>query len=148
MADMTGWHVKPPLEGVLETSLYVSDLEVSRQFYHDVFGFRSLYLDPKRMAALNVSERHVLLLFLRGASLQSIEVPGAGTIPGHDGNGQLHLAFSISAADLANWRAWLNQRNIPVEAEVQWERGGRSLYFRDPDGHLLELATPGVWAIR
>jgi catechol 2,3-dioxygenase-like lactoylglutathione lyase family enzyme len=26
-------------------------------------------------------------------------------------------------------------------------RGGTSLYFRDPDGHLVELATPGLWSI-
>jgi hypothetical protein len=25
--------------------------------------------------------------------------------------------------------------------------GGASLYSRDPDGHLLELITPGCWAI-
>ena len=24
-------------------------------------------------------------------------------------------------------------------------RGGESIYFRDPDGHVLELATPGLW---
>jgi catechol 2,3-dioxygenase-like lactoylglutathione lyase family enzyme len=90
----------------------------------------------------------VLLLFLRGASLQSIEVPGAGTIPGHDGSGELHLAFAISNKDLTHWRAWLNQQDIPIEAEIHWERGGHSLYCRDPDGHLLELVTPGVWAIR
>jgi catechol 2,3-dioxygenase-like lactoylglutathione lyase family enzyme len=145
---MTELLTKPPLEGVLETSLYVSDLEVSQQFYQDVFGFSPLYCDAARMAAMNVSGRQVLLLFLRGASLQSIEVPGAGTIPGHDGRGQLHLAFAISTEDLAHWRAWLSHRNIPVEAEIRWERGGRSLYLRDPDGHLLELATPGVWTIR
>ena len=30
---------------------------------------------------------------------------------------------------------------------MNWERGGQSIYFRDPDGHLVELATPGIWAI-
>jgi catechol 2,3-dioxygenase-like lactoylglutathione lyase family enzyme len=144
---MTKLPMRPPLEGVLETSLYVSDLEVSQRFYSEVFGFSPLYCDP-RMAAMNISDRHVLLLFLQGASLQAIEVTGAGVIPGHDGRGQLHLAFAISSGDLPLWRAWLSHRNIPVEAEMCWERGGHSLYFRDPDGHLLELATPGVWAIR
>jgi catechol 2,3-dioxygenase-like lactoylglutathione lyase family enzyme len=139
---------RPPVEGVLETSLYVSDLNASLQFYRDVFAFSLLYHDPARMAALSVGGRQVLLLFLKGASLQAIEVAGAGTIPGHDGSGELHLALAISTADLAHWRAWLNQQSISIEAEIHWERGGHSLYFRDPDGHLLELATPGVWAIR
>jgi catechol 2,3-dioxygenase-like lactoylglutathione lyase family enzyme len=139
---------RPPLEGVLETSLYVSDLNASLQFYRDVFGFSPLYHDPARMAALNVGGRQVLLLFLKGASLQAIEVPGAGTMPGHDGGGELHVAFAISTDDLAHWRAWLNQQAISIEAEIHWERGGHSLYFRDLDRHLLELATPGVWATR
>ncbi|MDF2970539.1 MAG: glyoxalase, partial [Microvirga sp.] len=40
----------------------------------------------------------------------------------------------------------LGERKIPIESRVTWPRGGTSLYFRDPDGHVLELATPGLWA--
>jgi catechol 2,3-dioxygenase-like lactoylglutathione lyase family enzyme len=138
----------PAVEGVLETSLYVANLEISLQFYSEVFGFQTLYYDPARMASLNVRGRQVLLLFLKGASLQPIEIPHGGTIPGHDGAGELHLAFAVSSDDLAHWRTWLNRQHISIEAEMHWERGGDSLYFRDPDGHLLELVTPGVWAIR
>jgi catechol 2,3-dioxygenase-like lactoylglutathione lyase family enzyme len=139
---------RPQLEGVLETSLYVSNLETSLQFYREVFGFEALYLEPPRMAALSVEEKQILLLFLKGASAQSVEVPDAGTVPGHDGAGKLHLAFAIALQDLAYWRSWLEQHHTPIEAEMHWGRGGHSLYFRDPDGHLLELLTPGVWAIR
>jgi catechol 2,3-dioxygenase-like lactoylglutathione lyase family enzyme len=39
----------------------------------------------------------------------------------------------------------LKSRGIAIEEVKQWERGGKSLYFRDPDGHLLELVTPGCW---
>ncbi|HEX5778765.1 MAG TPA: glyoxalase, partial [Xanthobacteraceae bacterium] len=35
---------------------------------------------------------------------------------------------------------------IELESRVDWPRGGKSIYFRDPDGHLLEFATPGLWA--
>ena len=34
---------------------------------------------------------------------------------------------------------------IEVESRVNWARGGTSLYFRDPDGNSLEVATPGLW---
>ncbi len=34
-----------------------------------------------------------------------------------------------------------------IEGATSWSRGGRSIYFRDPDGHLLELATPGLWSV-
>ena len=36
---------------------------------------------------------------------------------------------------------------IAIEGRTDWSRGGHSIYFRDPDGHLLELATPGLWTI-
>ena len=36
---------------------------------------------------------------------------------------------------------------IDIESRYHWERGGYSLYFRDPDGHLIELVTPGCWTI-
>jgi catechol 2,3-dioxygenase-like lactoylglutathione lyase family enzyme len=41
----------------------------------------------------------------------------------------------------------LAEHGVGIESEVQWDLGGTSLYFRDPDGHSVELATPGVWPI-
>jgi catechol 2,3-dioxygenase-like lactoylglutathione lyase family enzyme len=41
----------------------------------------------------------------------------------------------------------LATKGVAIEGRTRWSRGGQSLYFRDPDGHLLELATPGLWAI-
>jgi len=87
-----------------------------------------------------------LLLFRRGASLETMTMPG-GTIPPHDGSGPLHVAFAITADELAPWEERLRERGIAVEGRTDWPRGGRSIYFRDPDGHLLELATPGLWRI-
>ena len=72
--------------------------------------------------------------------------PG-GTIPPHDGNGRLHLAFAISATEIDAWRERLQSHGVSIEGEMEWPRGGTSLYFRDPDGHLVELATPGLWSI-
>ena len=61
------------------------------------------------------------------------------------GDSRLHLAFSIPTSALAQWEIWLARNNIEIENRKKWDRGGDSLYFRDPDGHLLEVATPGVW---
>jgi catechol 2,3-dioxygenase-like lactoylglutathione lyase family enzyme len=36
---------------------------------------------------------------------------------------------------------------VNIESRVKWPRGGESIYFRDPDDHLVELVTPGTWAI-
>ncbi len=131
--------VPPKSEGILESSLYVEDVAVSARFYEKIFGFRVISDFGERGCALEAGPRQVLLLFHKGGSL-AIPTP-------HDGAGELHLAFAIAAADLANWEAWLAQNAIPVEEKRQWERGGQSLYFRDPDRHLLEIATPGVWRI-
>ena len=130
---------------VVETSLYVDDVDRSRRFYAELFGFERLVEDD-RFCALSVNAQQVLLLFRKRATLEPIEIPG-GVIPPHDGDGEMHLAFAIDAADLDGWRARLIAGGIGIESTVQWPRGGTSLYFRDPDRHLVELITPGCWAI-
>ena len=131
--------------GILETALYVADLPRAAAFYRRLFGFGTL-LDTERLVALNVAGRNVLLLFLAGATTEPFAVPG-GIIPPHDGSGQTHLAFSITAADLDPWRAKLAAEGVAVESTVTWPGGAVSIYFRDPDEHLVELITPGFWAI-
>jgi catechol 2,3-dioxygenase-like lactoylglutathione lyase family enzyme len=133
------------ITGVLETSLYVEDLARSRQFYRKIFQFQELVAD-ERFCALRAADQQVLLLFKKDASTAPISMSG-GIIPPHDGTGQLHLAFAIPAADFPEWEDWLEQHNVTIESQVHWERGGRSIYFRDPDSHLIELVTPGCWAI-
>ena len=134
----------PELSGVLETSLYVEDLPSSIAFYRGVLGLETLTAD-ERFCAFTVSHQQVLLLFRKEALPLPSATPG-GTIPAHGGAGQLHLAFSIPADSLATWECWLQESAIAVESRVTWPRGGTSLYFRDPDEHLIELATPGLWA--
>lgn len=132
----------PTIDRVLETSLYVDDLDRAAKFYEELLELRPLYADP-RMRAYAVGPT-VLLLFARGQSSTEIRLP-EGNIPAHDGHGPLHTAFAISAGELDAWERRLVDRGIEVEGRMRWPRGGRSIYFRDPDGHLLEFATPGLW---
>jgi catechol 2,3-dioxygenase-like lactoylglutathione lyase family enzyme len=129
----------PRLNGLLETSLYVDDLARSLAFYRRVFGFEPIFSN-ERLIALGVEERQILLLFKKKLSALLPQGP-------HDGDGRLHLAFAIDTSELSAWESWLADNGIAVEERKEWERGGVSLYFRDPDDHLLELATPGVWTI-
>ncbi len=135
----------PPLAGVLETSLYVADMARARGFYEAVLGLAPMFQDS-RLCAYPVGGRSALLLFLRGSTTATVHLPG-GTIPPHDGAGPLHCALAVAAADLPGWEARLAAHGVAVEGRTHWPRGSISVYFRDPDGHLLELATPGLWPI-
>lgn len=135
----------PAINGVVETILYSDDLERATRFYCDVLGLTPMKGDGERFQALDSGANRVLLLFKRGGTLTAQTVPSGGVIPPHDGHGPLHLAFAINAADYEPWGVRLRERGVEVESETQWERGGRSIYFRDPDNHLVELVTPGIW---
>jgi catechol 2,3-dioxygenase-like lactoylglutathione lyase family enzyme len=135
----------PKLSGVIETALYVDDLDRACAFYEKVLGLQTLTSDS-RFVAFDVGGRSVLLLFRRGSAPETIKLPG-GTIPPHDGNGPIHMAFAISAEELPGWETTLGEYDVAIEGRTDWPRGGKSIYFRDPDNHLLELATPGFWKI-
>ena len=129
----------PQIDGILESSLYVSDVPRAVRFYQETFGFTVIADFGERGCAMRAGMRQVLLLFKKGAS-RVIQSP-------HDGDGELHIAFAIPSTKLTNWESWLQTRGIAVEEKRHWELGGWSLYFRDPDRHLLELATPGTWSV-
>jgi catechol 2,3-dioxygenase-like lactoylglutathione lyase family enzyme len=137
---------------LLETALYVDDVDRSCDFYQRVVGLGPVIettaekeTQNRPFRPLHMPGGQVLLLFRKGSATTTAVLPG-GTIPPHDGSGRLHLAFAISAAELDAWRGGLQSHGVPIEGEMQWPRGGTSLYFRDPDGHLVELATPGLWS--
>jgi catechol 2,3-dioxygenase-like lactoylglutathione lyase family enzyme len=129
--------MRPNTEGILESSLYVTDLARSTRFYEKIFGLDVISDFGERGCAMKAGTRQVLLLFKKAGSRDLLSP--------HEG--ELHIAFAITAADLENWEAWLAGNGIAVEEKRTWELGGCSLFFRDPDRHLIEVATPGVWSI-
>lgn len=133
----------PTISGLLETALYVADMERSARFFEDVLGLKAM-LRSERLSAFDAGGAGVLLVFKRGESTKDVECKG-GIIPGHDGAGPLHMAFSIPASSYDEWVAHLQAAGTILRGEMRWDRGGRSIYFEDPDGHVLELATPGLW---
>lgn len=132
----------PTIDRVLETALYVDDMTKARGFYEGVLGLSPMFGDS-RLNAYAIGDT-VLLLFVRGSSSETAQLPG-GTIPPHDGSGPVHIAFAIPQDDLVAWEQRLGDNGVTIEGRTRWPRGGESIYFRDPDGHLLELATPGLW---
>jgi catechol 2,3-dioxygenase-like lactoylglutathione lyase family enzyme len=129
---------------IAETALYVDDLDRAVSFYTALFGSVVLRREEDRLCALRIADEQVLLLFRRGASVRPVVLEG-GAVPAHDGAGPLHVCFGIGAGDVDAWERHLQARGITIESRVRWPVGATSLYFRDLDKHLVELATPGLW---
>jgi catechol 2,3-dioxygenase-like lactoylglutathione lyase family enzyme len=128
---------------IVETCLHVEDLDRSREFYSGLFGYQLMKSD-ERFCAFDVGNHQVLLLFLHNRNPEATVLP-FGTIPAHGTGGRAHLGFGVPAESLSAWKERLEQNGIAIESSLTWPDGGTSIYFRDPDGHLLELLTPGVW---
>jgi catechol 2,3-dioxygenase-like lactoylglutathione lyase family enzyme len=128
-------HVK----GILEAVLYVDDLVAAEIFYTGILNLPVQSRVPGRHLFLRCGEG-MFLLFDPDATSQ----PGQ-QVPSHGARGPGHVALAIDEADLAGWRERLIQHGVEVETEVTWPSGGRSIYFRDPAGNSIELATPQTW---
>jgi catechol 2,3-dioxygenase-like lactoylglutathione lyase family enzyme len=124
--------------GVLEASLYVGDIERADEFYSRVFRLRHIRKKIEREVAYRIGET-VLILFRPDATrIQT-------AFPAHAAEGTGHLALCMSPNEIEAWRAHLQVCGVKIEQEKQWPRGGYSIYFRDPDGNCVELATANVW---
>jgi hypothetical protein len=55
------------------------------------------------------------------------------------------ICWSITHNALGKWQNYLATMGIVLETRLDWRKGASSLYFRDPDGHSLELGTSGLW---
>jgi catechol 2,3-dioxygenase-like lactoylglutathione lyase family enzyme len=126
---------------VLETCLYVDDLEAGGAFYRDVLGLDLYSRQPGRHVFFRCGRQMVLLF-----NASETEKPNQ-ELPAHGARGPGHAAFAASAEEMDAWRAHLVRHNVKIEAEIDWPGGGRSLYFRDPAGNSLEIGTPAIWKL-
>jgi len=132
----------PTIRGIVETCINVTDMNRARRFYDSLFGFEVME-HAERFCAFRVGP-DVLLLFTEGASSSPIAMSG-GVIPPHNTVGAGHFAFAVSRDELETWRVRLQEQGVKIESEVRWDLGGSSIYFRDPDGNLVELVSTGTW---
>lgn len=129
---------RPPLRRLLETVLYVDDLEAAARFYGGVLDLEEASRKPGVFVFYRLQDQ-MLLLFEPDAARGSVAVPPHGA----DGAG--HVAFAVAERDLRRWVAHLVTHGVEIEAELDWPNGGRSFYFRDPAGNSLEIAAPRIW---
>lgn len=129
------------IEAIIETGIYVDDLDRAETFYRDVLGLALIAKEPGRHVFFRVGQRNVLLAFNTAATLKG------DMLPAHGAKGPGHFALGIATVEFDAWRQRLLAHGVVIEKEVQWPRGGRSLYFRDPAGNSVELITPGCWGL-
>ena len=127
----------PRITGVLETVLYVADVDRAERFYAEVLGLRQIGKEAGRHVFFRVGAG-VLLLFRAATTRQR------GSLPAHGAEGAGHVCLAADPEDFERWKARLQQRGTAIELETTWERG-RSFFFRDPDGNLLEMADADIW---
>jgi catechol-2,3-dioxygenase len=134
----------PTICRILETCLYVADLDRAAEWYRQLFGFPIIFQQEDRLRALQVANDQVLLLFKEKASLKPTTMPG-GVLPSHDGSGPMHIAFAIQTTEVGQWEMHLAKHGVAIESRVHGGENDESFYFLDPDGHALELISGDHW---
>ncbi|RUV62558.1 MAG: glyoxalase/bleomycin resistance/extradiol dioxygenase family protein [Mesorhizobium sp.] len=131
---------------ILESALYVTDLDAAEDFYSGVLGLDLLGKVDGRHLFFRCGDG-VLLVF----NAEATKVPPAPDaklkVPPHGAVGDGHLCFAASADEIVRWKAHLEQKKIAIESEFEWPQGGRSIYIRDPSGNSIEFAEPRIWGI-
>jgi len=136
----------PGTSGVLETALYVDNLQTAEHFYGNILGLPKIFTVPGRQLVFRCEESILLIFDPTHTERNQITING-GAIPLHGARGAGHMAFRVSKEQLNAWREHLRAKGVAIESEVSWPNGAHSIYFRDPAGNSLEFATPDIWEI-
>jgi catechol 2,3-dioxygenase-like lactoylglutathione lyase family enzyme len=155
----------PPtsLTHVLETCLYVKSKPASDTFYQEILGLKP-YLSSKRSTIYPLGKT-TLLLFQLGLSSEDIHPRNRPehTIPGHGPSQEIvdvmtgedragpklkqHFCLAVnSKEEVEKWEQYLKEKEVEILGVMEWEKGGRSVYFADPDGHVGEIGSRGIWS--
>jgi catechol 2,3-dioxygenase-like lactoylglutathione lyase family enzyme len=129
------------IKAVVETAIYVDDLQAAETSYGTVLDLPVIGKEPGRHVFFQAGEASVLLAFRAEATLKG------DLLPPHGATGPGHFALGIEAESFDAWRKLLHGHGVTIEKEVEWPKGGKSLYFRDPAGNSVELVTPGPWGL-
>lgn len=131
-------------DAILETVVYCHDLDAAERFYTSVLRLEKIASQPGRHVFFRCGDG-VFLVFNPEATWTATVLDGGIHVPRHGAIGQGHMAFAMCEKDAPLWRSQLERAGVAIEAEVEWPGGARSLYFRDPEGNSIELATPNLW---
>lgn len=125
---------------VLETCLYVDDVEQAAAWYEDVLELER-YTEQLPRHVFFALEDQMLLLFDPD---ETEDAEPDDKAPPHGARGPQHVAFAVEELD--PWRARLDEAGVEITAESDWG-GATSIYFEDPSGNVLELMQKGAWPV-
>lgn len=152
-----------PLSHVLETCLYVRDMTQSTIFYSDILGLEPKIKSP-RLTMFPLG--HTTLILFQLGTTASDSVSEDGVVPGHgpdekiigslmtenggrtseSGNLHTHYCLAVSSTrEVEEWEHYLRNKDVKLRGVMNWQKGGRSVYFEDPDGHVGEIGSRGIW---
>ena len=131
---------------ILETVLYAENLDDTAAFYERVLQLQPRAREAGRHVFFRCGEGMFLLFNPKNTESHQVII-GSAEVPLHGSHGPGHVAFRMEEAEIPAWRAWLGEQGVHIESEVTWPQGGHSLYFRDPAGNVVELATPRIWGL-
>ena len=135
-----------PIDGVLETCVYASDLDAAERFYAGVLGLTVFAREPGRHVFFRCGSAMLLVFDPERTASSPGQVHGT-PVPAHGAHGPGHVCFRIAPGELTQWRERCRGEGIAIEAEIEWPRGGASLYLRDPAGNSVELAPARIWGL-
>ena len=129
----------PHLVGVLETVLYHDGeaREAVERFYGEVLGLPAV-AGWEDGVAFRIGAG-VLLVFDRGRLAER-----SGMIAEHGTSGPGHVCLQAGGGEYERWREHLQAGGVEIVHDHEWDRG-RSFYFKDPAGNLLEIADSDIW---
>lgn len=131
-------------EQILETCIYVDDLDEAEKFYRDILGLELIGKTDGRHIFFRLG-RSVFLIF----NPKVTNDPNTEhDVPTHGAIGQCHTAFAVKDNEIDEWRDHLSAKGVAIEKEIPVNSVGISLYFRDPAGNSIELGTPAIWGIK
>jgi len=133
---------EPPVL-ILETAVYVDDLEAAEAFYGGLLGLERIGRVPGRHVFFRCGAG-VLLVFDPQAT-EVVDPRSPLPVPPHGARGPGHLCFAAEPLGLDAWRERLGAAGGPVEAEETLPGGPPSFHFRDPARNPPEVGEARVW---
>jgi catechol 2,3-dioxygenase-like lactoylglutathione lyase family enzyme len=131
------------IEGILETALYAEDLDKAEAFYDDVLCLEKIRRGGNRHIFYRCGSGVLLIFNPAETSVPIADDPFP--VPTHGAKGPGHVCFFVARDDLDAMARRLQEAGVPIESELTWPNGARSIYFRDPAGNSLECASRTLW---